>query len=110
MMLREDGLILLAAGAAVGLWMWATQARESVDRVSRRICEELALQRLDDAVTLRRLRLVRTPEGLRMERLFSFEFSVSGADRCRGEVCLQGQHPVWAHLDHPDGAIHLELP
>lgn len=105
-----DSLVLLGAGLAVGLWMWTTQARDSVERVSRRLCEELQLQRLDDAVALHRMRLRRTPQGLTIERVFSFEFSSTGADRCRGEVCLQGQLPVWAHLDHPEGAIHIDRP
>ncbi len=108
--LTENALVLLAAGSIFGLWLWTTEAREMVERVSRRLCDDLRLQRLDDAVALHRLNLARTQNGLAIERRFRFEFSTTGADRCRGEICLHGKLPMWAHLDHPDGAIHIELP
>jgi len=100
---------LLGLGALVALWQWSAAARERVDRVSREVCEELALQRLDEAVSLRALRLRRVGRGIVLERLFGFEFSATGADRRRGEVCLRGERPLWVHLDHPDGPMHLPL-
>ena len=85
------------------------RAHDRVDRISREVCSDLAVQRLDEAVALRHLRLRRTPGGLTVERVFSFEFSVNGADRCRGEICLVGMLARWVHLDHPDGTIHIDL-
>ena len=106
----ESGMwLLVACGAVVGVWLWAVQARERVDRISQEVCKDLDLQRLDESVALQRIRLLRTGDGLQVQRLFSFEFSISGADRRRGDVCLLGLTPLWVHLDHPDGAIHIEL-
>jgi hypothetical protein len=105
-----DGLVLLTAGLAIGAWVWSARARERVDAISREVCRELGLQRLDEAVALRRLRLVRTDDGVAIERLFGFEFSTTGADRRRAEICLRGLTPVWVRLDHPDGPLHIEIP
>lgn len=108
--MTENSIILLCAGLGIGLWLWTTRAREAVDALSRKVCQELNLQRLDDAVALRSIRLRRRAGHLTIERVFGFEFSRSGAERCQGEVCLQGSHPQWIHLAHPDGGIHIELP
>ena len=102
--------IFVAAGAAVAVWFWSIKARERVDRISQEVCKELNLQRLDQSVTLRRLRLVRGAEGLALERVFSFEFSTTGADRRRGDVCLRGASPQWVRIDHPEGPIHIDIP
>lgn len=107
--MSEAGWLLVALGGGAALWAWSSAARERVDVLSREVCRELAVQRLDEAVALRGLRLRRGGEGLRLERLFSFEFSVTGADRRRAEVCVRGTLPLWVRLDHPDGPILIDL-
>ena len=105
-----DDLWLLVLGAfAIGAWWWSISARDRVDLISREVCGDLRLQRLDEAVTLRRTRFIRGPGGPAIERVFGFEFSVNGADRHLGEVCLQGLRACWVRLDHPDGDIHIDL-
>lgn len=101
--------LLLGTGLLIGLWFWATRARERVDLISREVCADLNLQRLDESVTLRRISLQRTDQGLRLRRVFSFEFSVTGADRRRGDVCLLGAFPAWVQVDHPDGPIFIDI-
>lgn len=105
-----NGLTLIGlVGAGIGLWLWATLARERVDRIGREVCDDLGLQRLDESVALRRIGLARVADGLAVRRVFSFEFSTNGADRRRADVCLLGQHPAWVHVDHPDGPIVIDL-
>ena len=105
-----DDLWLLALGAlGIGLWWWSVSARDRVDFISREVCGDLRLQRLDEAVTLRSTRFVRDLAGPAIERVFGFEFSVNGSDRHRGEVCLHGLRARWVHLEHPEGAIHINL-
>ena len=104
-----DLWLLVGGILLIGLWSWSMRAHDRVDRISREVCNDLQLQRLDEAVALRKLRLQRTVGGLSIERVFSFEFSVNGADRCRGAVCLLGIYPRWVHLDHPEGDIHIDL-
>jgi hypothetical protein len=107
--MTEAGWLLVALGGAGALWLWSSAARERVDALSREVCADLALQRLDEAVAWRGLRLTRDAYGLGLERLFSFEFSVTGADRCRAEVCLRGRAVLWVRLEHPDGPIVIDL-
>jgi hypothetical protein len=80
-----------------------------VDFISREVCKDLNVQRLDEAVSLRRVGFARSEYGLNLERVFRFEFSVNGADRRPGEICLHGEMPRWVHLSHPDGDIHIDL-
>jgi len=103
-------LSLLFGGALViGLWWWSMQAHDRVDFISREVCKDLNVQRLDEAVSLRRVGFARSEHGLNLERVFRFEFSVNGADRRLGEICLHGEMPRWVHLSHPDGDIHIDL-
>lgn len=101
--------LLFGAGLVIGLWWWSMQAHDRVDFISREVCKDLDIQRLDEAVSLRRVSFARGEYGLNLERVFRFEFSVNGADRRYGEICLQGEQPRWVHLDHPDGDIHIDL-
>lgn len=107
--MTDAAWLLVALGGVFALWTWSNAARERVDALSREVCRDLALQRLDEAVALRGLRLRRGLDGVRLERLFSFEFSVTGADRRRAEVCVHGGLPQWVRLDHPDGPILIDL-
>lgn len=101
--------VLFGGALCIGLWWWVMQAHDRVDLISREVCKDLNVQRLDEAVALRRVSLAHTAYGMRLERVFRFEFSVSGADRRCGEICLHGNWPCWVHLDHPDGDIHIDL-
>jgi hypothetical protein len=101
--------LLLICGVACALWAWASKGRETVDRISTRICRDLNLQRLDGSVALSRLRMGREDHGFGVQRIYRFEYSITGSDRRIGEICLLNAVPVWAHMDHPDGAIHIAL-
>jgi hypothetical protein len=80
-------LMLLLAG-----WFWldALRARELAVVLSRRACEERGLQFLDQAVALRRMGLRWTGQGLRLRRVYRFEFSEEGTGRRTGHLVLVG--------------------
>jgi hypothetical protein len=103
--------LLLGSGAAIAAWIWTTRARERVDLISREVCADLRLQRLDDSVALCRISLNRDEHQIQLRRVFRFEFSSDGADRRRGEVCMSGSKavPAWVRIDHPDGTIFIDL-
>jgi hypothetical protein len=104
----DDALILLVAlGASLGLWTWSITGRDRVIAISAKICRELRMQRLDDSVTLRAVRLVCEPR-LALERHYEFEFSANGLDRRRGSVVLHGSVLVRASLQMPDGTLELD--
>ena len=80
-------LMLLQAG-----WFWldALRARELAVVLSRRACEERGLQFLDQAVALRRMGVRWTGQGLRLRRVYRFEFSEEGTGRRTGHLVLVG--------------------
>lgn len=100
---------LLALGCVAALWTWSIRGREIVDQVSNRVCRELQVQRLDHSLTLRRVLPGPRRRRLAIRRIYRFEYSITGGDRRIGEICLLNALPLWARLDHPDGAIHLDL-
>jgi len=76
----------------LGGWFWldALRARELAVAVSRRACDERGLQFLDQAVALRRIGVRWTRQGLRLRRVYRFEFSESGTGRQSGHLILVG--------------------
>jgi hypothetical protein len=80
-------LVLLVTG-----WFWldALRARELAIALSRRACDERDLQFLDQAVALRRMGLRWTGQGLRIRRVYRFEFSEGGIGRRSGHLILVG--------------------
>jgi hypothetical protein len=104
-----QALILLAAlGLVLGTWFWSVAGRERVLAISREICGDLKLQRLDDSVALRGLRIVRD-NPLAVERRYEFEFSTDGADRRLGVVALRGSALTWVKVDLPSGPLYVDV-
>ncbi|MEN9727123.1 MAG: hypothetical protein RL434_1489 [Pseudomonadota bacterium] len=103
------GLLLLAlVGALLGLWQWSVRGREQVLAISREVCRDLHMQRLDDSVALLGMRVVRRPRWA-LERRYEFEFSADGADRCKGQVFLSGLSLQRVRLEMPSGPLIIEL-
>jgi hypothetical protein len=86
----HDLLILLALVAAIALWLRLSAARERAAVEARQQCERYGLQMLDDSVGLRALRLRRVAGRLRLERCYSFEVSIDGADREQASLWMLG--------------------
>jgi hypothetical protein len=73
-------------------WFWldSLRAREIALGICRAACERRELQLLDQAVALRRLRPAWGPEGLRLRRVYRFDFSEEGVGRRTGYLVLRG--------------------
>lgn len=72
------------------VWLAGARARELATLLARRHCDQRDLQFLDDTVSLARMGLRWTREGLRMRRMFRFDFSLEGVGRRTGYVLLLG--------------------
>ncbi len=101
-MSTEGSLILLGLLFAAGWFLLdSARSREIAIAVCREACGRRGFQLLDETVTLRGIRLRRTPHGLRLQRLFSFEFSDDRVSRRPGSISLLGtevEHFVIAPL------------
>jgi hypothetical protein len=72
------------------LWLDTLRAREMAISLARQACNREGVQFLDQAVALRRLGVRWTRDGLRLRRLYQFEFSEEGTARNAGCLVLLG--------------------
>lgn len=96
-------LLLILAGLA---WFWfdSLRARELALRSGARACAGIDVQFLDQSVSVESLRLARNAAGqLTFRRVFSFDFSGSGADRRRGKIVILGRYVQTITLENADG-------
>jgi len=73
-------------------WFWldSARARELATGIARSMCRKHGLQFLDDTVSQVRLGIRWTTSGIRLRRMFSFDFSREGLGRRHGWLILIG--------------------
>jgi hypothetical protein len=103
-------LALALFAAAVWLWLDSMRARERAVDVARRYCARQDLQFLDDTVALAALRPRRTGRGLRLQRVYEFEFSDTGLSRHRGAATVLGSEVIALHLGAGDAVPSVSEP
>lgn len=93
---------LLTIGLMLGgIWLWldTLKARETGIQAARRGCAEEGLQFLDETVVGSSFRLARDDDGqLRLRRVYTFEYSDTGNNRCPGSVTLLGHEVELLHI------------
>jgi len=73
-------------------WWRAQKVKEMALRHTRRHCEEMEVQLLDDSIGLRGFWLKRDDNGqLRFWRSYNFEFTATGDDRFQGRTVMLGE-------------------
>ncbi len=86
-----NGLWLIALiGLLVWFWLDSARARELATGLARALCQKRGLQFLDDTVSQIKFGMRWTPDGLRMRRMFTFDFSMEGIGRRSGWLILLG--------------------
>ena len=95
-------LLMLALG-----WFWydSTKAHDLAASDSQFACQRRGLQFLDGSVFLKKLRIRRTTQGLRLYRIYGFEFSKGGFHRYPGFCKILGQNIQKTTLDMPPESI-----
>lgn len=73
-------------------WFWldSLRTREIAFGICKAACEQRGLQFLDQAVALRRLGLSWRGDGVRLRRVYRFEFSEEGVGRRSGYLVMRG--------------------
>jgi hypothetical protein len=84
------------------IWFWldSARARELAVAICREASNRYNVQLLDESVALSRLSLRWPNEGLRLWRLYTFDFSHDGADRRQGKVALTGINLDYIDFDY----------
>jgi hypothetical protein len=80
----------LLAGGGLMFWLDGARAREFATTLVQRYCRNRDLQFLDGTVVLARMGVRWTKEGLRIRRMFRFDFSLEGAGRRTGYILMLG--------------------
>lgn len=92
-------VVLLLLGLVAWLWLDTMRVREVAVGISRQACRSGGVQLLDETVALRRLDIRRhAGHGLRLRRVYEFEYSTDGRDRLSGSVTLLGRHVQGVYL------------
>ena len=92
-------LLLLFLG-----WFWldSLRAREIAVGICQAACAQREFQFLDQAVALHRLGLSWRSEGLRLRRVYRFDFSEEWVGRRNGYLVLRGLHLEELSFGLPD--------
>ncbi|RMG34548.1 MAG: DUF3301 domain-containing protein [Gammaproteobacteria bacterium] len=95
-------LLITLIGLLTWLWLDGARARELATRLAQTLCERRGLQFLDGTVALRRMGVRRKAGGLRIRRMFSFDYSREGSGRHLGWIILLGTDIELVQLDEPE--------
>ncbi len=96
-------LFAILLGALGWFWWDSDGVKTIVMQAARRACTQANMQLLDATVTLQKIRLQRDHEGrIKLARLYSFEFSGTGADRNDGYIVTLANKIYQLQLNLPD--------
>lgn len=86
-----DNLLAIFLLLLIG-WFWldSLRSREIATGVCQAACKQRGLQFLDQAVALRKLGLAWRAEGIRIRRVYRFDFSEEGVGRRSGHIVMRG--------------------
>ncbi|HHJ20611.1 MAG TPA: DUF3301 domain-containing protein [Gammaproteobacteria bacterium] len=102
-------IITVLIGLLAWFWGNSMRAKEIALDQGARACQSMGVQFLDETVSISRIGLGRESSGrMNLQRVYNFEFTVSGDRRCLGKVAMQGGEVKAIHLDHPDGPVVME--
>jgi len=91
----SDLFWMTGLGLVVLLWWRARGIKDAAYRATRRHCEQLDLQLLDESLVLHSLRIRRGGNGVPiLQRSYRFEFSSTGDERYTGTTLLRGRRIV----------------
>ena len=100
-------IFLSVIGILVWLWLDGARAREIAVQIAQAMCNKRGFQLLDDSVHLQRTGLRWGNQGLRIRRMFDFDFSTEGTGRRSGYLILIGTNLEQADLGLPKQASEL---
>ncbi|QGU33235.1 DUF3301 domain-containing protein [Thermochromatium tepidum] len=73
-------------------WFWlnSLRTREIAIGICKTACRQRKLQWLDQTVALRRIGLTWRADGVRLRRIYRFDFSQEGTERRQGYIVMHG--------------------
>jgi hypothetical protein len=81
---------ILIIGLLIWFWLDSARAREMATAICTKACEIRGVQFLDQTVSLSRIGVGLTNNGIRLRRTYRFDFSEEGVTRHTGHVVMIG--------------------
>ncbi len=81
---------ILAIILVIWFWLDSARAREMATAICSKACKLRGVQFLDQTVSLSRMGIGRTNNGLRLRRTFRFDYSEEGMTRHTGHIVIIG--------------------
>ena len=83
-------IVLLAV--LIGGWFWfdTMKIRERANTIARQSCEKADVQFLDGTVSFAKISMINTSAGLRLRRVFVFDYSENAENRKQGFLVFNG--------------------
>lgn len=99
------GLLIFLGLVTAAVWYWldSARAREIATALGSQLCRRHGLQFLDGTAALDSLGVRWTPGGVRLRRVFRFDYSEAGVGRHTGHVVLVGIDLEEVSLGLPGG-------
>ena len=92
-------LIIIFLAALAWFWLDSSRARELAVAICKEASERYGVQFLDESVVLKRIGLRWPNEGIRIRRVFHFDFSRDGVERLSGNLALVGINLEYLDFD-----------
>jgi hypothetical protein len=92
-------MIILLLAAIAWFWLDSSRARELAIAICKKASEQYGVQLLDESVALRKLGLRWPSEGMRIRRVYHFDFSRDGVERLSGNLALVGINLEYLDFD-----------
>ncbi|MDJ0807119.1 MAG: DUF3301 domain-containing protein [Gammaproteobacteria bacterium] len=93
--------LLLLVMLVVWFWRDSLRVREIANQVSRMACRSHGVQFLDQTVSLRRIGLRWLRVGLKLRRVYEFDYSLEGSGRLTGYIVMLGDQTETLRIDLP---------
>ncbi|MES9992363.1 MAG: DUF3301 domain-containing protein [Candidatus Thiodiazotropha sp.] len=93
--------LLLLLMLLVWFWRDSLRVREIAIQISRKACHSHGVQFLDQTVALHRLGIRWLRSGLKLRRVYEFDYSLEGSGRRTGYLVMLGTENVSLHIDLP---------
>src|SRR5687767_12437678 len=92
--------LLLLFGTIGVAWFHNRQAQEIAVTRCRQACKTAGLQFLDDVAPITQFKLVRDDRGtIRLQRLYTFEYTTASGERRSGSLVMRGRKPVALQIE-----------
>ena len=94
--------LLLLLMLIILIWRDNLKVREMATKISRSACQSHGLQFLDQTVALRRMGISWGPSGLKLRRIYEFDYSQEGSGRLTGYIVMLGSHSETLRIEPPE--------